>query len=90
MEVPISSITNGVHLPSWLNEDLALLYDQYLEPDWRERFNDPSVWRQVHDMPDEELLEVRNFGETTLKEVKQKLEERGMHLGMKLPTSLRR
>jgi DNA-directed RNA polymerase subunit alpha len=39
---------------------------------------------------DEELLEVRNFGETTLKEVKAKLEERGMHLGMKLPASLRR
>ncbi len=38
---------------------------------------------------DEELLEVRNFGETTLKEVKAKLEERGLHLGMKLPTSLR-
>jgi DNA-directed RNA polymerase subunit alpha len=34
---------------------------------------------------DEELLEVRNFGETTLKEVKQKLQERGLHLGMKLP-----
>jgi DNA-directed RNA polymerase subunit alpha len=38
---------------------------------------------------DEELLEVRNFGETTLKEVKAKLAERGLHLGMKLPTSLR-
>jgi DNA-directed RNA polymerase subunit alpha len=38
---------------------------------------------------DEELLEVRNFGETTLKEVKAKLQERGLHLGMKLPTSLR-
>jgi DNA-directed RNA polymerase subunit alpha len=39
---------------------------------------------------DEELLEVRNFGETTLKEVKAKLEERGLQLGMKLPASLRR
>ncbi len=39
---------------------------------------------------DEELLEVRNFGETTLKEVKQKLLERGLNLGMKLPASLRR
>jgi DNA-directed RNA polymerase subunit alpha len=39
---------------------------------------------------DEELLEVRNFGETTLKEVKLKLEERGLYLGMKLPASLRR
>jgi DNA-directed RNA polymerase subunit alpha len=34
---------------------------------------------------DEELLEVRNFGETTLREVKQKLTERGLNLGMKMP-----
>ena len=34
---------------------------------------------------DDELLEVRNFGETTLKEVKGKLTERGLHLGMKIP-----
>ena len=33
---------------------------------------------------DEELLEVRNFGETTLREVKQKLTERGLALGMKI------
>jgi DNA-directed RNA polymerase subunit alpha len=39
---------------------------------------------------DEELLEVRNFGETTLKEVKAKLAERGLHLGMKTPATLRR
>ncbi len=32
---------------------------------------------------DEELLEVRNFGETTLREVKQKLTERGLNLGIK-------
>jgi DNA-directed RNA polymerase subunit alpha len=38
---------------------------------------------------DEELLEVRNFGETTLREVKSKLAERGLQLGMKLPASLR-
>jgi DNA-directed RNA polymerase subunit alpha len=39
---------------------------------------------------DEELLEVRNFGETTLREVKNKLAERGLQLGMKLPSSIRR
>jgi DNA-directed RNA polymerase subunit alpha len=39
---------------------------------------------------DEELLEVRNFGETTLREVKSKLAERGLFLGMKLPSSVRR
>ena len=57
-EVPITSVTNGVHGPSWLNGDLASLYDQYLQPDWRERFNDTAIWEQVRDIPDEELLDV--------------------------------
>jgi starch phosphorylase len=57
-EAPITSITNGVHGPSWLNGDLATLYDQYLQPDWRERFNDTAIWEQVRDIPDEELLDV--------------------------------
>ena len=35
---------------------------------------------------EDELLEVRNFGETTLREVKAKLQERGLSLGMKMPT----
>ena len=56
-EVPITSITNGVHVPSWLNGDLSQLYDQYLEPDWRQRFNDVGIWEQVKEIPDEELLE---------------------------------
>jgi glycogen phosphorylase len=57
-EVPITSVTNGVHLPSWLNGDLASLYDQYLDPDWRDRMNDATVWQQVADIPDEEVVEV--------------------------------
>ncbi|HUP03367.1 MAG TPA: alpha-glucan family phosphorylase, partial [Bryobacteraceae bacterium] len=57
-EVPITSVTNGVHVPSWLNGELAALYDQYLEPGWRERFNDPEIWQDIKDIPDEELLEV--------------------------------
>jgi starch phosphorylase len=57
-EVPVSAVTNGVHLTSWLNGDLAALYDQYLQPDWRDRFSDPGIWEQVKEIPDEELLEV--------------------------------
>jgi starch phosphorylase len=57
-EVPITSITNGVHLRSWLNTDLAELYDEYLQPDWRERYDDPKTWDLVNEIPDHELLEV--------------------------------
>ncbi len=57
-ETPITWVTNGVHMPSWVNGDLASLYDQYLEPDWRSRWGDAAVWNQVREIPDEELLEV--------------------------------
>jgi starch phosphorylase len=56
-EVPITSITNGIHLRSWLSNDLATLYDQYLQPDWLERVSDPDTWRHIEDIPDQELWE---------------------------------
>ncbi|MGA8596573.1 MAG: alpha-glucan family phosphorylase [Bryobacteraceae bacterium] len=57
-EVPITSVTNGVHAPTWINGDLALLYDQYLQPDWRERLEDRKMWELVHEIPSEEVWEV--------------------------------
>jgi DNA-directed RNA polymerase subunit alpha len=36
---------------------------------------------------EDQLLEVRNFGETTLSEVQHKLRELGLHLGMRLPAA---
>jgi starch phosphorylase len=56
-EVPITSITNGVHLPSWINGDLANLYDQYLQPDWREGHAEARVWEQISEIPAAELWE---------------------------------
>ncbi|MGN0911088.1 MAG: DNA-directed RNA polymerase subunit alpha C-terminal domain-containing protein, partial [Thermoguttaceae bacterium] len=34
---------------------------------------------------EDDLLELRNFGETSLNEVKQKLNEIGLRLGMRVP-----
>lgn len=56
-EIPITHVTNGVHLPSWLNGDLADLFDQYIEPGWREHHTNPESWKLVKEIPDEELLE---------------------------------
>ncbi len=41
--------------------------------------------RELVGRTEEELLEVRNFGETTLKEVQIKLKEKGLALGMRIP-----
>ncbi len=57
-EVPITSVTNGVHSPTWINGDLAALYDQYLQPDWRDRLEDAKMWELVHEIPSQELWEV--------------------------------
>ena len=58
-EVPITPITNGIHLPSWLNGDLAGLYDQYLQPDWRERYPEQNVWEHIREIPSAELWEAQ-------------------------------
>ena len=56
-EVPITHVTNGVHLPSMLNGDLATVYDHYLPPDWRDAYQDPKVWRHVGEIPNGEIWE---------------------------------
>jgi starch phosphorylase len=56
-EVPITSVTNGVHLPTWINGDLAGLYDQHLEPDWREGHTNAKVWDAIDEIPAVELWE---------------------------------
>lgn len=56
-EIPITHVTNGVHLPAWLNGDLAQVYDQYLVPEWRERYPEPKTWDLVDEIPDGELWE---------------------------------
>jgi len=53
-EVPISSITNGIHTKTWLAPEFAALYNKYL-PDWQEHLSDVDFWRGVIDIPDEEL-----------------------------------
>jgi starch phosphorylase len=54
-EVPIVSITNGIHLESWLSDEMAGLYHRYLGPTWSSTVFDKSGWDQVDQIPDEEL-----------------------------------
>ncbi len=57
-EVPIDYITNGVHLPTWLNHRIESLFDQYVDPvypDWRENYDNPIIWEVVDEIPDDDL-----------------------------------
>ncbi len=41
--------------------------------------------RDLVQRTEDDLMEIRNFGETTLVEIRQVLDEMGLHLGMKVP-----
>jgi starch phosphorylase len=58
-EVPIQSITNGVHVGFWLARRMRLLFDRYLGSGWFEHLDEPETWSRVDQIPDLELWDVR-------------------------------
>ena len=60
-EKPISHITSGIHLPTWIAPEMSQLYREYLGADWLEWHDDPRLWEQLMDIPDDELWAVRQL-----------------------------
>ncbi len=59
--VPIEHITNGVHVPTWLDPKLQILLNRYFSPvcpQWLARHDKKQVWEMVKEIPDEELWAV--------------------------------
>ena len=54
-EVPIKHITNGIHVRTWLGQEIAFTLDRYLSDEWISDPSDQSVWEGVNQIPDEEL-----------------------------------
>ncbi len=57
-EVPITSVTNGVHVPTWVAAEMGALYAKYLGQDWMEYADDTVMWQRIASVPAEELWEV--------------------------------
>ena len=58
-EVPITSITNGVHSATWLAPAMRGLYDAALGAGWERELDDRARWEHVHRIPDAALWQVR-------------------------------
>lgn len=54
-ELPIDSITNGIHTLSWISFDMQNLLDRYLGPRWRTKPLEYGIWERVQKIPDAEL-----------------------------------
>ncbi len=57
-EVPVDSVTNGVHLRSWTSLEMTGLLNRYLGPRWAEESADSGVWDRIERIPDHELWRV--------------------------------
>jgi len=60
-QIPIHTVTNGVHIPTWIAPEMATVYDKYLGTDWLRNSDDLTMWLRVLEVPDAELWEVRQF-----------------------------
>jgi starch phosphorylase len=58
-QIPIRSVTNGIHAPTWISPELHHLYSKSLSPTWTHTCDDPAMWQRVMDVPDHELWAVR-------------------------------
>ncbi|WP_370943640.1 alpha-glucan family phosphorylase [Amycolatopsis sp. cg5] len=58
-EVPVSSVTNGVHGPTWVARELSALLGDVGEGGLRERVGDDALWALRRDLREKLVYEVR-------------------------------
>ena len=55
-EVPITYVTNGVHVPTWVSPMLRWLFEKNIGADWDTKLTDANAWKDaVAAIPDEDL-----------------------------------
>ena len=57
-EVPIISITNGIHTGSWISSEMPDLLIRYLGPGWIDNPADHDTWNRIDEIPDLELWRI--------------------------------
>jgi starch phosphorylase len=59
-DVPITHVTNGAHVPTFVSDPIRLLFERYLGEDWLTRAGDPATWEPVRSIPNAELWAARS------------------------------
>ncbi|MSR30764.1 MAG: glycosyltransferase family 1 protein [Gemmataceae bacterium] len=85
-EIPITSITNGIHTQTWVSAELNHLWDRYLGASWPEKIPDPATWKKIDAIPDAELWRTHERQRERLvvfarKKLKEQLKSRGASPG---------
>jgi len=56
-DIPVTSITNGIHIGTWLSPGMKQLFERYLGFRWETRASDPKTWAPVRAIPSHALWE---------------------------------
>ncbi|WP_435169690.1 alpha-glucan family phosphorylase [Paenibacillus glycanilyticus] len=56
-DIPVDSVTNGIHTGTWLASGLKELFDRHLPSDWSLKAAEPEAWAAVREIPSIELWE---------------------------------
>ena len=58
-KLPVRSITNGVHVPTWMAGRVFTLLDQYFGPGWLLHVDEQELWDKITDIPDVDIWSMR-------------------------------
>lgn len=81
-EIPISSITNGVHLSSWTGDEIRRLLEKQLNANWDNDSDRDEIWQKVENIPekmlwDAHLAQKKKAMEEIKRRISQEYKERG-------------
>jgi starch phosphorylase len=65
-EVPITHITNGIHVSSFISREIALLFERYLGPDWHMSSRKPENIKRIGEIFDDELWRAHEMSRSDL------------------------
>lgn len=81
-EVHIGYVTNSVHYPSWIANDMHRLISDKFGKNWLEDQSNKDIWRKVHKIDDATLTQTRHQLKLRLLEyVREKIEKDMRHRG---------
>ena len=65
-EIPISHVTNGIHVPTWISEENHQLFERYLGPEWIKHLLKDDFASKIDEIYDEELWHAHELNRTRL------------------------
>ncbi len=60
-EVPIGSVTNGIHVASYVSQPMASLLDKTLGDGWADLSPEADVWEKIYEIPSQKLWDIKRM-----------------------------